>query len=83
MRNASKELRPDGQQRPAEGATTTTAPSARSADIKEQLRGEPFDVQTKMLSPVQRRGEGGAPAESIHAIAERGVSGAGSTLPHL
>ncbi len=53
----------------------------RSSGVLAQLRGHDYDVQMRMLSPVQRDTGGGTTA-GVHAAAERGIAGAGGQLPH-
>jgi|GEM_PF-2457561 len=57
------------------------SPSAESAPV--QLRGLGLSDQLSMLSPVQRRGGGGADSASVHAAAAQGTRGSGGSLPHL
>jgi len=71
------------QNRPKEAAPApreAAGPQSQAVQLKSSLRGQPYDVQMRMLEPVQQKGQGGT--QGVHEAAEMGVSGGGGSLPH-
>jgi hypothetical protein len=65
---------------PAATPTTSTTPGSGSAvQLKRSLVGQPLDVQMKMMSPVQAKGDADG---AVHEAAQKGIAGGGGALPH-
>ncbi len=86
------QAKPERQhEQPSSQTKTTAGPSSASVQLKQALRGQPYDVQLKMMAPPGSAVGGGAVqasgdtagTENVHAAAAAGVKGGGGQLPHL